>query len=89
MTCKSAYVKQGKSATLEVFLSKTTSLDNEIWNIEHLNYSRNIIRNDTECQVLKHKIVKLETLGVYRYTVIIQKHGSSLSCNGTLLVYSK
>ena len=66
-----------------------TSLDNEIWNIEHLNYSRNIIRNDTEGQVLKHKIVKLETLGVYRYTLIIQEQGSSLSCNGTLLVYSK
>ena len=87
MTCESVHVKQGRSGTLKAILSKDTTWDNEIWNIEELDYSDD--STGTEGQVLKHKIMELETIGVYRYTVKIMKQGSSLSCNGTLLVYSK
>ena len=88
MTCTPVYVKQGRSATLEAVLSKATTWEQEIWDIEGYNTSSRV-GSEIAGQVLEHKIIKMETVGVYGYKVIIHKQGSAKSCDGKLLVYSK
>ncbi|KAL5270894.1 hypothetical protein ACHWQZ_G001530 [Mnemiopsis leidyi] len=86
MTCTPVYVKQGRSATLEAVLSKATTWEREIWDIEGYNTS-SIVGSEIAGQVLEYKTTKMETVGVYGYKVIIQKQGSHQSCDGTILVY--
>lgn len=89
MTCTPVYyVKQGRSATLEAVLSKATTWEHEDWIIEKYNTSSRV-GSEIAGQILKHKITKMETAGVYGYKVIIHKQGSAESCEGKLLVYSK
>ena len=45
--------------------------------------------NGIESREVRHQTDKLEISGVYRYSVEIQKQGSSVSCRGVLIVYSK
>ena len=83
------HVKQGRSGTLEVLLNSITTWDHVTWTFLDSTFSTSSSDSDTESLVLQHKTNKLDTTGQFQYSVQIQKQGSTLSCTGALLVYSK
>ena len=91
MTCKSVqYVKEGRTAKLEAVLNKATTWEEEMWEISGKVKSNTYKDgNEIESREVRHQTDTLGISGVFRYSVEIQKQGSSVSCSGELIVYSK
>ena len=91
MTCKSVqYVKEERSAKLKAALNKTSTWEQEILKISgKVNSNTYKDGSDIAIREVRLQTDKLAISGVYRYSVKIQKQGSSVSCRGELIVYSK
>ena len=91
MTCKTIqYVKEGRTAKLRAVLNKTSTWEEEILKISgKVNSITYKGGSGIASKEVRHQTDKLEISGVNRYSVQIQKQGSSVSCSGELIVYSK